>query len=277
MKNSHRPPRKLQNRPADKPFGRPRRGGKPGVASGPLRLYGTHAVRAALANPERQAHKLIGTEKALARIADSRSVAREIVEPAVLDRLVGRDAVHQGIVLECDPLDRIDGSELFQLADAKLVLALDQVTDPHNVGAILRSAVALDVDCVIVTSRDSATETGVLAKSASGALDMISIAEVRNLSRSLLELQGMGFACIGLDSEGSGDLAVTLRSSWTTKLAIVLGAEGRGLRENTRETCDVLARLDMPGRIKSLNVSNAAALALYLARAHLDAQSSKPR
>lgn len=241
-----------------------------------LRLYGLHPVRAALANPGRQTTRLLASRNGLDRLAAEPPCPVEIVEAAALDRLLGRDAVHQGLVLECRPLDRLDGSELFQLADARLVLVLDQVTDPHNVGAILRSAVAMAADCVVVTHRDSAPETGVLAKSASGALDLVRIGEVRNLSKALAELQEMGIACIGLDSEGTADLPAVLSRS-PRRVALVMGAEGRGLRRGTREACATIARLDLPGAIKSLNVSNAAALALYLARAHVDDQSSKPR
>ena len=194
-----------------------------------------------------------------------------------LDALVGRDAVHQGVVLECVPLDRLDGSELHRLSDATLVLVLDQVTDPHHVGAILRSAAAMAVDAVLVTARNAPAETGVLAKSASGALDHVVVGEVRNMRKALAELTGMGFATVGLDSAGSHELPETLAFG-PERIALVLGAEGRGLREGTREACSSLARLAMPGPIKSLNVSNAAALALYVARQALDRRySSKPR
>ena len=183
----------------------------------------------------------------------------------MLDGLVGTDAVHQGVVAICDPLSVLDGSELFQLADARLLLILDQITDPHNVGAILRSAVAMNVNAVLVTHRNSAVETGVLAKSASGALDMIQMVDVRNMSKAISELNEMGFKTIGLDSEGTDVLETELDREPHGPVALVLGSEGRGLREKTRESCSTLARLDMPGKIKSLNVSNAAALSLYLA------------
>lgn len=270
---------KSSKRPA-RPVGKPPRphaGGRRGGPPSKVLLYGMHAVRAALANPERKLSTLHATANALARLGDLPDVAIDTVETGVLDRMVGRDAVHQGLVLACSPLEPIDGSELFRLAEMRFVLVLDQITDPHNVGAILRSAVALGVECVLVTARNAAPETGVLAKSASGALDMIEIAEVRNLSGALADLKEFGFFTIGLDSEGPADLRPTLADCPGTRIAIVLGAEGRGLREKTRDTCDALARLDMPGAIKSLNVSNAAALALYLARARLDDQSSKPR
>ena len=163
----------------------------------------------------------------------------------------------------------LDASELFHLADKRLILALDQLTDPHNVGAILRSASAIGADAVLTTSRNSAQETAVLAKSASGALDTIRLIELRNLSKGLEELNQMGFATLGLDSEGPLVLEETLSDLSPKKVVLVLGSESKGLRQKTRETCTALARLDMPGPIKSLNVSNAATLSLYVVAAHL--------
>ncbi len=159
------------------------------------------------------------------------------------------------------PLRRLDA-----LKDSRMLLVLDQVTDPHNVGALMRSAVAFDAGAVITTMRHSPTESGVLAKSASGALELIPYIQITNLSDALEELHALGFQTIGLDSEGPEPLESTLAGD---KVALVLGAEGKGLRQKTRSTCTALARLDMPGAIKSLNVSNAAAIAMYAARQHL--------
>lgn len=146
------------------------------------------------------------------------------------------------------------------------MLVLDQITDPHNVGAILRSAAAFAVQAIVTTARHSPEATGVLAKSASGALELVPLVLVQNLARALTELNDRGFLTVGLDSEGDDDLAaVELRQP----LALVLGAEGKGLRQLTRQTCNTVARLDMPGEIKSLNVSNAAALALYIGASRL--------
>lgn len=143
---------------------------------------------------------------------------------------------------------------------------LDQVTDPHNVGAIMRSAVAFNAGAVITTQRHSPTESGVLAKSASGALELIPYIQVTNLADALGELHKLGFFSVGLDSEGPAPMEQTLTGD---RIALVLGSEGKGLRQKTRETVSALARLDMPGAIKSLNVSNAAAIALYASRQHL--------
>jgi 23S rRNA (guanosine2251-2'-O)-methyltransferase len=167
--------------------------------------------------------------------------------------------VHNGLLAEADPLP---SPELDEIAAAGIVLALDQITDPHNVGAILRTAAGFAVTAVINTARHSPEATGVLAKSASGALEYVPMVTVQNLARALEQLRERGYLLVGLDSTGDGDLGnVALRSP----LALVLGAEGKGLRQLTRATCDHVARLDLPGRIKSLNVSNAAALALYIA------------
>ncbi|MEE9375439.1 MAG: 23S rRNA (guanosine(2251)-2'-O)-methyltransferase RlmB [Rhizobiaceae bacterium] len=233
-----------------------------------LRLYGLHTVRAALLNDKRQKSKLYVNEHSISRLGEdlihASGVPTTVIFPDELDKLVGAEAVHQGVILECSPLDTLDASELFHLVDSPMLLALDQITDPHNVGAILRSAVAMGVDAVLMTSRNSALETAVLAKSASGALDMVKLVHLRNLTKGLDELNQMGFATIGLDSEGPLVLEETLTNTRGSNVCLILGSEGKGLREKTRITCTALARLDMPGAIKSLNVSNAAALSLYV-------------
>ncbi|WP_244549394.1 23S rRNA (guanosine(2251)-2'-O)-methyltransferase RlmB [Bradyrhizobium lablabi] len=229
-------------------------------------LYGWHTVSAALANPARGIRKLLLTENAARRLSDENidtRVAPEIVRPSEIDARLGPDAVHQGLLAEADPLPSPD---LETLPQEGIVLVLDQITDPHNVGAIMRSAAAFAVKAIVTTSRHSPEATGVLAKSASGALEMVPLVTVQNLARALNELNDLGYLTVGLDSEGSTDLAaVELRQP----LALVLGAEGKGLRQLTRETCSVVARLDMPGEIKSLNVSNAAVLALYIGASRL--------
>jgi 23S rRNA (guanosine2251-2'-O)-methyltransferase len=175
--------------------------------------------------------------------------------------------VHQGVLIEAKPLKP---KALDALGDSRLVVVLDQVTDPHNVGAVMRSAVAFGAGALITTSRHSPTESGVLAKSASGALEHIDMIEVKNLADALEKLHRAGFQTIGLDSEGPAELETTFAGD---RVALVLGAEGKGLRQKTRETVSALARLDMPGAIRSLNVSNAAAVSLYAAGKFLGGRS----
>jgi len=234
---------------------------------GPVALYGWHTVTAALANPARRLRKLLVTENAARRLAEENVPSRitpEIVRPGDIAERLPPDAVHQGLYLEADPLP---SPEIEEIEPSGIVLVLDQITDPHNVGAILRTAAGFAVAAVVTTARHSPEATGVLAKSASGALEHVPIVTVQNLARALDTLKERGYLTIGLDSSGDSDLAdVPLRAP----LALVLGAEGKGLRQLTRTTCDAVARLDLPGRIKSLNVSNAAALALYVASRRLD-------
>jgi 23S rRNA (guanosine2251-2'-O)-methyltransferase len=237
-----------------------------GSADGPVILYGWHTVAAALANPQRRIRKLMLTENAARRLSEEKietHVAPEIVRPALIDQRLGPDAVHQGLLVEADPLPSPDIDTLTQEG---IVLVLDQITDPHNVGAIMRSAAAFAVKAIVTTARHSPEATGVLAKSASGALELVPLVTVQNLARALNELNDSGFMTVGLDSQGNENLStVALREP----LALVLGAEGKGLRQLTRETCSTVARLDMPGEIKSLNVSNAAVLALYIGASRL--------
>ncbi len=226
----------------------------------PVLLYGLHTVRAALDNPQRTKLRLLATPNALARLAESGPIAGvepTEVHPKELDKLLGPDAVHQGVVLECQPLPRLD---IGTLSDARLLVVLDQVTDPHNVGAILRTACAFGADAVLTTARYAPQETGVLAKSASGALDLIPMVEVGNLGDALTRLKRLGIWCVGLDSEADQPLRA---AAIDKHVALVMGAEGKGLRQKTRDLCDEMLRLDMPGAIKSLNVSNAAAIALF--------------
>jgi 23S rRNA (guanosine2251-2'-O)-methyltransferase len=226
----------------------------------PLILYGLHAVRAALANPRRRARRLVATRNALQRFEEEGlrlPAETRVAEPREIDRLLGPDAVHQGAALYADPLPEppIEG-----ILDASLLLVLDQVTDPHNVGAILRSAAAFGVAAVVTTGRHAPAETGVLAKAASGALEHVPFVRVTNLARGLEMLGAAGFERLGLDSEHAEDIS---RIDVALKTALVLGAEGKGLRRLTRETCDRLVRIPTHGPILSLNVSNAAAVALY--------------
>ncbi len=239
-----------------------RRDGQHATAAHGVVLYGWHTVTAALTNPARHIRRLLVTENALRRLADEGIALKlepEVVRPDTLAARLTPDAVHQGLLAEAEPLPAPD---IDTLAPAGIVLVLDQITDPHNVGAILRTAAAFAVAAIVTTARHSPEATGVLAKSASGALELVPIVIVQNLARALAELKARGFLVVGLDSEAESDLAATPLSP---PIALVLGAEGKGLRQGTRAACERLARLDLPGAIKSLNVSNAAALALYIA------------
>jgi len=228
-------------------------------------LYGLHTVRAALRNPQRHHYQLWLTRNAAQRLEldlDALPCPAEIVHPQAIDAKLGSDAVHQGVVLECKSAAPFTLEDIKQ---ARLVIVLDQVTDPHNVGALMRSAVAMNADALVTTARHSPTESGTLAKAASGALEHLTVVQVRNLANALTELSTRGFQTIGLDSEGPADLESSICGA---RIALVMGGEGKGLREKTRMTVNTLARLDMPGPIRSLNVSNAAVLALYIAHRH---------
>lgn len=233
------------------------------ASDGAALIFGWHAVQAALTNPKRRLRRLLVSPNAARRLEELKiktKIAPEVVRPEEIDRKLSADAVHQGILLEADPLPDLD---LEDIAPDGLVLVLDQITDPHNFGAIMRSAAAFNASAIVTTARHSPEATGVLAKSASGGLEYVPLVLVQNLSRALHELKSRGFLLVGLDEDGKTDLAA---APLQAPLALVMGAEGKGMRHLTRENCDLLTRLDMPGAIKSLNVSNAAALALYIAR-----------
>jgi 23S rRNA (guanosine2251-2'-O)-methyltransferase len=237
--------------------------------SGRVQIFGLHAVEAALANPNRPLLALRATENAARRLAPliaKRGLAVETVLPKDLDRQLGPDTVHQGVLLEAGPLptmgiDDVDASGI--------LLVLDQVTDPHNVGAALRSAAAFGAAGLVMTERHSPPLSGVLAKAASGALDLVPIVQVKNLAQTLTELGERGVICVGL----AEDAQTTLEDTAITRpLALVLGAEGKGLRQLTRERCDVLCRISTVNALASLNVSNAAAIAMHWA--HLKTQDA---
>ncbi len=230
-------------------------------------LYGYHPVREALRMQRRKLLTLFATEGAATRLQDEilqSSVDLTIVEPQDLDRRLGRDAVHQGILLEARPLPALDIADVAQ--NGGTLVVLDGITDPHNVGAILRTAAAFAAAGLVMTERNAPPLDGVLAKAASGALEHVPVVHVTNLARALDSLGEYDFHRVGLDSDGDADLGSILDSRPT---ALVLGAEGSGLRRLTRERCDVVARLTLPGAIHSLNVSNACAAALALRHARL--------
>lgn len=230
-------------------------------------LYGQHTVVEALKNPARHGLRLLLTENAAKRFADLLStsdVARETVTSSHISRLTGPEAVHQGLLLEAAPLPEPDLQSILERSGP--IVVLDQITDPHNVGALLRSCAAFSVAGVVMTARHSPKASAVLAKSASGGLEHVPVVKVTNLSKAIETLSANGVICIGLDSEAEDGLEECVSDAG--RVALVLGAEGKGLRHKTRETCDRLATIAVPGAIQSLNVSNAAALALYIADRH---------
>jgi 23S rRNA (guanosine2251-2'-O)-methyltransferase len=225
-------------------------------------LFGIHAVEAALANPRRQAIRILATENAAHRLGPligRRGLKPEPATPRDLDRLLGADAVHQGVALEAEPLSPIGLDE----ADPNgILLVLDHVTDPQNVGAALRSAAAFGASGVVMTERHSPPLHGALAKAASGALDIVPVILVKNLAQALAELGERNVLRVGLAEEAETALE---QAALTLPLALVLGAEGRGLRQLTREHCDLVCRISTQSALASLNVSNAAAVALHWA------------
>lgn len=229
---------------------------------GHVRLWGRHPVEAALKNPDRQHRKLWATREGIASLDGELppDFPVEYADVADLGRMVAKDAPHQGLVLECDALDGPFLNDVAKGDPARPIVLLDQVTDPHNVGAILRSAAAFNAAAIVTQDRHAPPEGGVLAKSASGALETVPWVRVVNLARALDELAEAGYWRIGLAGEAEATLAESLPSG---PVAIVLGAEGEGMRHNISGHCDALARLPISSTIESLNVSNAAAIALY--------------
>lgn len=245
--------------PANRPVA-PRLG-----ASRALWLYGHHAVAAALANPRRSVHELVATAAVLDR-APELALARPGLPVRVADRaeigaLLPPGAVHQGLALRVEPLPEHKLEDALGAGRGTIVV-LDQVTDPHNVGAVVRSAAAFGATAVVVTMRHTAPAGATMAKSASGALDIVPLVAVVNLARALEAIKRAGYWCVGLDAAGEAELTAAALPG--PAIALVLGAEGEGLRRLTREHCDVIARLPTVGRLVSLNVSTAAAIALYV-------------
>lgn len=257
-RNDARPNRALRGRAGRMQGGR----GSGRGSAGAVRLWGHHAVEAALKNPNRRHRKLWATRDAIARL-DGELPANfplEYADGADLARLVARDAPHQGLVLECEPLEELFLDEVLDADPARPLVVLDQVTDPHNVGAILRSAAAFNACAIVTQDRHAPPESGTLAKSASGALEVVPWVRVVNLARALDEIAEAGYWRIGLDGTAELTLAQALP---TSPVALVLGAEGEGMRHNIIQHCDALARLPINAAMESLNVSNAAAIALY--------------
>jgi len=253
---------------------RPPRPEKPAVAKietpgGALWLWGRHAVEAALLNPDRTVIRLLVTPEAQGHLEASQgelggTVLPEVVEKATLDALLGATTVHQGLALLVRPLPDVGVEDVIRLAEDRrdaVIVVLDQVTDPHNVGAVLRTAAAFGALALVVQDRHTPDESGVLAKAASGALERVTIARVSNLVRALDTLRANGFWVAGLAADGAATLA---SAKFSSKVVLALGSEGEGLRRLTREHCDLIVRLPMAkGGMESLNVSVAAAIALY--------------
>ncbi len=234
------------------------------ASKGAVRLWGRHAVEAALKNPERSHRKLWATREGIDSLGGElpENFPVEYAQAADLGRLVARDAPHQGLVLDCDMLEDVFLDDVLSGDAARPLVVLDQVTDPHNVGAILRSAAAFGAAAIVTQDRHAPPESGTLAKSASGALEVVPWVRVVNLARALEEIAEAGYWRIGLDGSGTSTLAEALP---TGPVALVLGAEGDGMRHNIAQHCDAIAKLPIGEAIESLNVSNAAAIALYAA------------
>ncbi len=264
-KSHHRPTRHDSQQPA-----RTREGH--GRSDNAAWLFGQHAVLAALANPKRQCRRLLVTadnkdrvENALYSASEQGAIrpAPEIVDRAAIERQIPEGAVHQGMALQINPLETVYIEDMIKgmgETDPALIIVVDQGTDPRNIGAIFRSAAAFGADAVIVPDRHAPEVTGVMAKAASGALETVPLVRVTNLSRALEQLKESGFWSVGLDGEGSDTMD---KLEWPTRAVLVLGAEGKGLRRLTREHCDYLVRISMTPAMESLNLSNAAAIALY--------------
>ncbi|MBM1220841.1 23S rRNA (guanosine(2251)-2'-O)-methyltransferase RlmB [Ponticoccus sp. SC2-23] len=234
-------------------------------------LFGLHAVRDALMNPRRERLRLIVTRNAAARLEEAIAAAGiepEIADPRKFPAPIDPGSVHQGAALEVRPLDwgSLEEVATSRGVDPARIVLLDRVSDPHNVGAILRSAEVFGARAVIGVQRHAAPETGALAKTASGALERQPYLRVRNLAETMEALKAMGYLVLGLDGEAELTIAAAMAGHEDRPVALVLGAEGPGLRERTRETCDYLVRIDAAGAFGSLNVSNAAAVSLYATR-----------
>jgi len=232
-------------------------------ASGDIYLFGRHPIELALQNPNRRILEIYYTANSVKNIKLPPKISTKCVDKVFLDNLVGRDSLHQGIVARCAPLPPVSLPDLLKRLKSRqtaLVMILDQITDPHNVGAILRSATAFDADAVIVPEAGAPTESGTLAKSASGALELMPLIRVPNLIRVMEKLKEEGFWCIGLDGYAKDSVNA---AKLPQKCAFVMGSEGDGMRRLTQENCDYCVKLPMNPAIESLNVSNAAALILY--------------
>ena len=251
--------RRIADRPGTRASHMPAGKGQSGPQGGANWLWGTHAVAAAIANPRRRCHELLATENAAQRLG-RKGLAPTIVTVKDIDARLPRGAVHQGLALRADPLDPLSLGELIDTGTDRIAV-LDQVSDPHNLGAIYRSAAAFGFGGLILQTRNAPEVTGVAAKSAAGAIETVAEARVVNIARALDELSDAGFHTVGLAGEGQRLLADAVAGA--AKLAIVLGAEGPGLRPAVAKACAELAHIPISPAMESLNVSNAAAIAFY--------------
>ncbi|MHA7898499.1 MAG: TrmH family RNA methyltransferase [Henriciella sp.] len=246
-------------RPRNRPNSHRRKSSPRPHGSGENWLWGVHAVSAALANPNRRLVRLVGTKNGLARLAKSPGRA-EVLEPGAIDALLPRDAVHQGLAAQFEPLSPVQIEDVIG-SGATRVVVLDQVSDPHNLGAIYRSAAAFGFEALILQTRNAPPITGIVAKAAVGAIETVAECRVVNIARALEALNEAGFHTVGL--AGDGVAMIETAVSGAAKLAIVLGAEGPGLRPGVAKACAELARIPIASEMESLNVSNAAAIAFY--------------
>lgn len=223
----------------------------------PHYIFGTHAAQAALANPMRKIRRVLATKQT----ADELKLKNpQIVDGKKLESMLPPGSVHQGVAVECEPLAQPSLQDFLAGGDPKPLMLLDQVTDPHNIGAILRSAAAFGVGAVVTVDRNAPGETGVMAKAASGGMEIVPLITVTNLAQAIQLLKKSGYWVYGLDGEAKQELHKT---KFDAKTAFIMGAEGKGLRRLTAELCDMLVKLPMSGQMESLNVSNAAAIAMY--------------
>ncbi len=223
-------------------------------------LFGKHAVLAAVNNPARKIHRVLMTAQAKKELGEFGKIPVSIVESSYFQTILPPGSVHQGVALDCLPLQQPDLEDILSDDPAQPIVVLDQVTDPHNVGAILRSAAAFDAAAVVVTDKHAPQESGVMAKAASGAMETVPLVTVGNLSQAIEKLKKAGYWTAGFSSHAKQTLA---EAKLDGKTALVLGAEGDGMRRLTSERCDFLVKLPMSDKMESLNVSNAAAVALY--------------
>lgn len=261
QKNSYRQPPRSYKSAADASSDMQKHNNANSASLGGNWLFGYHPVTAALKNPARSLKRLLVTKETAAELNNEKLLpdAFETVARSDLDRILPKGAVHQGIAALFSALPDI-GIEDIDFPQKAVVVILDQVTDPHNVGAVLRSAAAFDASAVILTDRNAPEATGTLAKSASGTLELVPLIAVSNLTRAMKTLKELGFWCVGLDGRAPSTLRET---SLPDKIALVMGSEGFGLRRLTAENCDYTVKLPISERVESLNVSNAAAIALY--------------